>query len=126
MLLCPPDPAGVGSRIENNSRLLITSGAFHAQVERILEQRLRIGANIQRNGQRGGGVYAGEGSVERQFANGDTHTVRTEVAQPKNALTICHHDSLHCRVRDSIGLDDGGDATVHEVIYCDIDTAARD
>ena len=69
--------------------------ALEADVKRIVQQFLIVGAHVQRDGQALLGMDAGAGGVERQLAHGDAHAVGSLVAQPQNALAIGDDDDTH-------------------------------
>ena len=65
-----------------------------ADIEGIGEPLLIVGADVEQDGQRGGGVDAGAGRVERQLADGDAHAAGALVAQPQDALAVGDDDHL--------------------------------
>ena len=61
-----------------------------AEVERIVEVALRVGAEVEADGQGGLGADARAGDVERELADRDGHAVHAEVAQAEDARAVGH------------------------------------
>ena len=66
-----------------------------ADVERVVEQLLVLGADVERDGEARLRMHAGASGVERQLADGDAHAVRAEIAQAEDALAVSDHDHPH-------------------------------
>ena len=65
-----------------------------ADVERIAKPLSVVGADIEQDRQRRGGVDAAAGRVEREFANWDSHAAGPLIAQAQNALPVRDNDHL--------------------------------
>ncbi len=65
-----------------------------ADVERIGQAFRVVGANIEQDGQRGGGMEPTAACVERQFADRDAHPAGTLVTETENALAVGHDNGL--------------------------------
>ena len=63
-----------------------------AEVERVLQQRFVVGADIEQDRQGDLRRHAGAGRVQRQLADGDAHAVGAEVAQAKDTLAVGDDD----------------------------------
>ncbi len=70
-----------------------------ADVERIGEQLLVVGAHVEHDRQALRRVDAGAGGVERELADRDAHAVGAEVAQPEDALAVGDDDHRDVAVR---------------------------
>jgi hypothetical protein len=91
-------------RVAKSSNWLVVFGAAqpllaHADVERILEQLLVVGAHVERHGQGVARVHAGARGVQRELTDGDAHALRAQVAQPENALAVGHDDDPNVFLR---------------------------
>ena len=73
--------------------------ALQAQVQGIVEKVLVIGAHVQGDRQALGGMDAGAGGVQGQFAHRDAHARGPQVAQSENALAVGNHDDARVAVR---------------------------
>ena len=73
-------------------RRLAQPALRQADVERVVEQLLVLGADVERDRQARLRVDAGAGRVERQLADRDAHAIRAEVAQAEDALAVGDHD----------------------------------
>src|SRR4029079_17804121 len=65
-----------------------------ADIERVRQTLLVVGAGIEQDRQRGGWVYAGARRVERELTDRDAHAAGALVAESQNALAIGDHDHL--------------------------------
>lgn len=65
-----------------------------ANVERVREQRLVVGAKVELDRQRVRRVEAAAGHVERDLADRDAHAVGALVAEAENAPAIGHDDDV--------------------------------
>ena len=63
-----------------------------AEVERVGQQRLVVGADVEHHRQRPGRIEAADGRVERQLPDGDPHAADTVIAEPEDALAVGHDD----------------------------------
>jgi len=63
-----------------------------ADVQRIVQQGLVVGADVEHDRQAAPRMQAGERRVQRELADWDPHAVRAEVAEPEDALAVGHHD----------------------------------
>ena len=59
-------------------------GLAVAEVERVVEQLLVVGADVEARPAASGGVDAGAGGVEGELADGDAHAARALVAQAQD------------------------------------------
>ena len=66
----------------------------NAEIERIVQQILVIGANIKQDGQRPVGVKAGAGHIQSQFSDGNTHPVSAQVTQAKDSAAIGNDNDI--------------------------------
>ena len=81
-----------------NERVIsFTANPFLPQtgVERIVQQRLVVGANVNGDGQTLCGMNAGTRSVERQLADRNAHAGSAEIAEAKNAFPVRDDDHSH-------------------------------
>ena len=70
-----------------------------AKIERVFEQSLVVGADVERDRQGQLRRHAGAGRVERQLADRDAHAADAQVAEPEDPLAIGHHDEAHVGLR---------------------------
>ena len=70
-----------------------------AEIERVVEQSLVVGADVERDRQGQLRRHAGAGGVERQLAHRDAHAADAEVAQAEDALAVGHDDEADVRLR---------------------------
>ena len=63
-----------------------------AEIERVAQQLLVVGADVERHGQALAGRDARAGGVERQLPDRNPHAVRAEIAQPQDALAVGDDD----------------------------------
>ena len=87
---------------------LLVSGhlrAARAKVERVVDELLVVGSEIESNREGLERVDTGAGSVERQLADGNAHTVDSEVTKTENTAAVGDDSDL-----DLVGpvLNDGG------------------
>ncbi len=66
-----------------------------AEVERIGQEVLAVGTDVQRDGERAGRVDAGGGAVQRKLADRDRHPTHALVAEAQDPLVVGHHDQAH-------------------------------
>ena len=59
-----------------------------AEIERVFEQRLVVGADVEHDRQGQLRRHAGAGGVERQLAHRDAHAADAEIAEAEDALAI--------------------------------------
>ena len=64
----------------------------HPEVERVVQQVLVVGADVEVDGQAAGGMDAGASRVEGQLADRDPHAADAEIAQAQDRLVVGHHD----------------------------------
>jgi hypothetical protein len=64
-------------------------------VERIVQQRLVVGAHVEHHRQALGGLDAGRRRVERQLPDGDGHAVGAQVPEPEDPLAVGDDDHPH-------------------------------
>ena len=71
--------------------------ALHAQarVERVLEERLVVGAEVEHHRERVLGRYPRARRVERELPDGDAHAADAEVAEAEDALAVGDDDEAH-------------------------------
>jgi hypothetical protein len=86
------------------------------QVERVIQQGLVVGADIQRQRDGATRVDTGAGGVDRQLADGDLDTADTPIADAQDLLGVAAHDEIdiigtqaQCveGLRDLVGTIDG-------------------
>ena len=65
-----------------------------ADIERVGQKLLVVGADVEKNRQCRRGVQAGASGVERQLADRDTHAAGALITKPEDALAVAHHDGL--------------------------------
>ncbi len=65
-----------------------------ADIHRILEALLVVGADVEQDRQRCLGADAAAGGVERQLADRDPHAAGALVAEAEDPLAVGHHDRL--------------------------------
>src|SRR4029077_5008945 len=70
-----------------------------AEIFRVAETFLVVGANIQNDGQSARGVYSADKGVERKLADGNAESSYALVADTENAFTIGDHDHIDFRIR---------------------------
>jgi hypothetical protein len=70
-----------------------------AQIQRVVEQGLIVGADIEHDRERRRRVDAGAQPVQRKLANRNPHTADSEVAEAQNPFAIRDHDHLAMRAR---------------------------
>ena len=63
-----------------------------AEVQRVVQQRLVVGADVDQHRQTLRGVEPRTRGVEGELSNGNAHAVGPEIAQAQNALAIGHND----------------------------------
>ena len=63
-----------------------------AEIQRIRQQGRVVRADVEHDRQAAPGMQPGARGVQREFADGDAHAVRTEVTEPQDALAIGHDD----------------------------------
>ena len=75
--------------------------ALHAQarVERVLEERLVVGAEVEHHRQRVLRGHARARRVEGELADGDAHAADAEVAEAQDALAVGDDDEPHVLLR---------------------------
>jgi hypothetical protein len=73
-----------------------------AEVERVVEQALIVGADVEDDGQAELRRHAGAGGIEREFAERDAHPSGAEIAETEDALAVGNDDEPHVLFR-SIG-----------------------
>ncbi len=75
----------------------LAANAFlpQAGVKRIGQQGFVVGADINRDRQALRRMNAGAGGVKRQFADGNAHAGRAEIAEAENAFAVGDDDHLH-------------------------------
>ncbi len=66
-----------------------------AQVERVVQEPLRVGAHVEGDGECACGVDARARRIERELADRDAHPSRAEVAEPEDPLVVGGHDQAH-------------------------------
>ena len=69
-----------------------------ADVERVTEQLAIVGADVEGDRQREGGMQTARGRVEGQLADGDAHAAGALVAEAEDALVVGHDDEADVRV----------------------------
>ena len=70
-----------------------------AEVLRVLEQFGAIGAHVEHDRQRAGGIDAADEGVERQLADRNAHPADALVAQTEDPLPVGHHDHVDVTLR---------------------------
>src|SRR4029077_10215511 len=63
-----------------------------ADIERIGEPLLIVGADVEQDRQRCPRMNAGARRVERELADRNTHAAGALIAEPENALAVADHD----------------------------------
>jgi len=74
-----------------NERVILRAAdplVLPADVQRVGEQLLVVGADIEHDRQRRRRMQAGAGGVERQLADRNAHAAGALVAEPENALAV--------------------------------------
>ena len=70
-----------------------------AHIQRVVEQLLVVGADIQHDRQGVGRADTAAGGIERQLTDRDAHPADTLVAETENTLAVGHHDHFDVMVR---------------------------
>ena len=70
-----------------------------AEVERVVAQRLVVGADVEHHRQALRRMDAGARGVERELADRNAHAARAEVAEPEDALAVGDDDHRDVAVR---------------------------
>ena len=65
-----------------------------AEVERVGQRLLIVGADIEHDRQGRRRMKTAAGRIERELADRDAHAARTLVAEPEDALAVGQHDCL--------------------------------
>lgn len=73
-------------------RLARHSLVLQTDIERIVQELLVVGADVQDDGETLVGLDAGQGSVEGQLPDGDAHAVGAQVSQAEDALSVRDDD----------------------------------
>ena len=76
-----------------------------ADVERVGESRLVVGADVEQDRQRRRGMDAGAGRVERELADRDPHAAGALIAEAEDALAVAdddHLDRVEARIRENL------------------------
>jgi hypothetical protein len=68
-------------------------------IERIVEQLLVLGPDVERDRQTPRRIDATAGGVERQLSDRDAHPVGAQIAETEDSLSIGHHDCANRAVR---------------------------
>ena len=65
-----------------------------ADIERVGEMLLIVGADVEQDRQRGRGMQARAGGVERQLADRNAHAAGALIAEAEDALAVAHDDGF--------------------------------
>ena len=89
------------------------------QVHGVIQQRLVVGAHVQRDGQAAGGVDARPQGIEGELADGNAHTPHPLIADAEDPLAVGHDDDAH-----RLGIHVAGEgAHVIDVLRGDVEAA---
>ena len=69
------------------------------EIERVVEQNLIVGADIENDRQAVLRRHAGAGGVERELAKRDAHSAGAEIAETEDALAVGDDDEAHVLFR---------------------------
>ncbi len=90
-----------------------------AQIHGVIQQRLVVGAHVQRDGQAAGGVDAGTQGIEGELADGDAHAAHPLITNPQDPLAVGHDNDAH-----RLGIEmTGQGAHVLDVLRGDVEAA---
>ncbi|MNJ28735.1 hypothetical protein D3C77_232820 [compost metagenome] len=89
------------------------------QVHGVIQQRLVVGAHVQRYGQTASGMDAGPQGIEGELADGDAHAPHPLIADAEDPLAVGDHYDAH-----RLGVHVAGEgAHVIDVLRGDVETA---
>ncbi len=80
-------------------RLPAHAAAAPSQVVRIRQALLVVGADVEQQRKRAGGVDASAQRIEGELADRNAHAAAALVAEAEDALAVRHHDHVHVAVR---------------------------
>ena len=85
----------------DEGRIFVAAHAVlpQAEIQRVLQQRLVVRADIERDGQAVLRWHAGAGGVEREFAKRNAHAADAEVAEAEDPFAVGHHDEADVLLR---------------------------
>jgi len=72
---------------------------IESNVAGILQEALRVCADVNGDGKTSFRRDASTGGVQRQLSNRDSHPIGSQISKTKNPLAVSHHNHSHATVR---------------------------
>ena len=65
-----------------------------ADIHRVVQERLPVGADVEHHRDHPVGIDSGSGGVDSELADRDVHPIGAPVADPENLFSVCRHQQV--------------------------------